>query len=359
MRFQLNAAFLAPILIFAVSSCGGDAVTGPPSDPVPGEPWSVLSTGVFETCRPYLAGGALYVAAGAQGCLRRHPAWEGDWSRVGSGFEDADTGLPGLSGVRALAWSGSRMYAGVADAHGRPGIYRIDSGEADWTPLPASAEVTLLTDLIAPGEGTLLASSMDGGVLLSGDGGAGWTRVYGSQDSWVQESRLYACGNAVYHGGRSAFYTPYLFRSGDGGATWSWIHLSKLLGVTADGSVTGIASAAADPERVYLGINRKVFVSTDGMQTVKEVLAARADTRVLVNPSQPMEVLVTADSLCWTRDGGATWRAFGPPEEYVRMGQAAVDWAARRVVVPVWIAPPEADSRNLVLYRLDLDSLQD
>lgn len=95
-------------------------------------------------------------------------------------------------------------------------------------------------------------------ILRSDDGGASWTFVFGSEDSWGQGIHSISVGpdgtGQVWAGGQSALGVAPIFRSEDHGTTWE-------VGFPANRSEFAVRSVLGDPStpgRVWAGLTGSV-----------------------------------------------------------------------------------------------------
>jgi len=119
-----------------------------------------------------------------------------------------------------------------------------------------------------------------------------------------------ADSKAIYVGTENGGF----FRSLDGGATWS----ANLAGPELPGvMITRIATHPSKPREVYLTLanfgNRHVFRSNDGGSTWTDIdggkLPDAPHHALLIRPDKPSELYVCSDAgVHLTADGGATWR---------------------------------------------------
>jgi uncharacterized protein (TIGR03437 family) len=161
--------------------------------------------------------------------------------------------------------NGNVVYLGSATG----GVWKTTDGGVNWSPL-TDTQPTLITGAIAldpsnpdtvyVGTGELLTGFYGGGVLKSTDGGSSWTQLAGPFIGPFSDYR----GGAVFgslavspakpgvllagveYGARLAARGG-IYRSSDGGVTWS-----QVLG---DGVATDIVFDSANPDTVYAGLS--------------------------------------------------------------------------------------------------------
>ncbi len=287
---------------------------------------------------------ALTVLTGAQKTREWGPA------PIGS---DGSTGR--ISALAADPADAAVLYAGAADG----GVWKSTDGGASWRP-PSDSMPTTSTGAIAldptrsgtiyvgTGEANFANHSRYGlGLLKSVDGGGSWTLLGGPEFAGRCFSRiavhpvnpqiLYAAitpaggfpERAAARGHPLADGAIGVFRSSDGGTTWS-----QLGGGLPAQAATDLVLNPANPSTLYAAIGRifgspdnGVYRSTDGGATWSRLGGGLPTTNVgrislAISPSQPSRLyaLVTrpADAAGGgastlgayrTDDGGSTWTA--------------------------------------------------
>jgi len=195
-------------------------------------------------------------------------------------------------------------------ATGCDGVYLTKDGGINWTRQAHDALTGLVPIHIAPAgddwDRIYVAAVSEGGsgvVLKSTDGGSTWSNVSPSTSlSWITDLAVDPANpDKVW------FLEPHgVWRSSDGGATWS-MSRSGLESVTAPpgeapGEGVGIYSLALDPgdtSHLYLGAISGMYVSSDGGVTWSEVSTAwsgEAVIKLLWLRHHPGEIFETASS---------------------------------------------------------------
>lgn len=136
-----------------------------------------------------------------------------------------------------------------------------DDGVSDYSTITTIAESPLAA-------GALLVGTDDGNVQLSTNGGGAWTDItsrlrlpgprWVSRVLWsMHEARTAFVAFDGHHDGDMA---PYLFRTTDGGATWTPIHG----GLPAGHSVKSLAEHPSNRNVLFAGTEFGLYVSYDG-----------------------------------------------------------------------------------------------
>lgn len=185
--------------------------------------------------------------------------------------------------------SPSIIYAGTGEGYGRSlvygqGIWKSEDSGSSWTQLTSTAEDTRFTNtmrvIVDPDNPDLVIAAAASGV----------------RNASLSES-------------------SYLFRSTDGGASWTQTYQSD--GTLFGGRVEQVIASPASFNVQYASVNsREVLKSTDGGQTWQEVFTAPSDVRrmeLAIAPSNPNWVYIAAQvspanaRLYVSTDAGANW----------------------------------------------------
>jgi photosystem II stability/assembly factor-like uncharacterized protein len=148
-------------------------------------------------------------------------------------------------------------------------IYRSDDAGATWTLTGACYTCgAIQTIAVEPGDSDVLWVAADGGVQVSRDRGASWSGNLLDWVDWRSESGggEYTIGVALRPDDPrvmlAATAEKGLFRSTDGGVTWSESNSGL-----ATSMLHRLAFAASDPAVVYLSTHEGVYRSGDAGQT--------------------------------------------------------------------------------------------
>ncbi len=250
-------------------------------------------------------------------------------------------------GTLAIAPSDARViYVGSGEGLQRPdlsvgdGIYKSQDGGATWRHLglPDAQQIAAL--LVDPKDSQRVFTAVLGhpygpnterGVFRSLDGGAHWSKVlyrdentgavdlaFDPRDPHIVYAVLWAARQGPWENGHFDGRGSGLFRSTDGGDTWTQLH-GGLPGPSDGLGRIGIGVAPGDGKRIYALVearNGGLFRSDDAGTTWKRVNAeprvwARGDdfACVRVDPRDPNKVYVANTSTYRSTDGGVTFEA--------------------------------------------------
>jgi len=233
----------------------------------------------------------------------------GLWISSDGGAHWAAAGFTGKR-VTALALDPEHpdtLLCGVANE----GISRSEDGAVSWLPSSAGLVNTWLSTLaIAPDTGRIYAAGW-GGVYRTDDSGGTWTPLAGSPAASRlvldprHSSTLYATGSATG--------AAFLARSTDSGETWT----AAAQGITR-GPVVSLAVDPVHPQTLYAGAwdfetelyetVPGVFKSTDGGATWTVLPLRHGAAGLAVDPQHPATVFATQGTGVYrSADGGQTW----------------------------------------------------
>jgi hypothetical protein len=184
-----------------------------------------------------------------------------------------NVGLGGL-GVYALAidpQTPTTLYAGLEGG----GVWRSTDGAASWTG-PALSSTTIWALVIDPATPSTLYAATDVGVVKSVNGGVGWslTGLLGFQlpgDPTPRTAHAVralvidaSAPSTVYAG---LFDASGVFKSVDGGGTWTHSSTGLLSEYDNYRFITALAQDPLTPSTLYLSSTRTAHRSTDGGAT--------------------------------------------------------------------------------------------
>ena len=256
----------------------------------------------------------------------QRPAYTGAWLLAPLDFSDLEGNLSDL-GLVAVAQTADAIWVGahLADGDLRPELYTLSTG-IRWEGITPEQPVTRIHDLFRDRDDAVWR--VDGNhVFVTAADGATWQSGAGELPP-LAYAVLSEGESSVLLAGR-AEGTGLLRRSRDAGRTWVPIVLP-----TGVRNVEAAASAG-DPERLYAVLDGSVCLRNpttrkwDLLQNVQRVPGG-----LFVNPEDPTEVVIVAEAILLTRDGGETWIEFPAPGP-TRLETASMDWTNRIVVMAV------------------------
>jgi photosystem II stability/assembly factor-like uncharacterized protein len=305
--------------------------------------------------------GVVYIATGTGGLWRSADA--------GATFDAAwDDQLPQSMGSVAVdsqgvVWAGTGEpdHGGGSSYYGK-GVYKSTDSGATWQNVGLRSGDTIGQIVIDPRDddrvfvavmGALHDTQPTRGLFMTENGGNTWSRVLapdsastGVIDVSVNKANpdiMLATTWDKIRDEKSRIYgkKSFVYRSTDGGRTWTNIHTAPLpQSVDIEGQpVTatyvgrmGVDFSDSDPNRAYLisstagGNFNGFFTSTDAGATWTPVGPTSGGTlqsisggfawwfgRVYVDPVDPAHVFVAGVSLAESRDGGLTWTTSQTP----------------------------------------------
>jgi photosystem II stability/assembly factor-like uncharacterized protein len=237
---------------------------------------------------------ARLIAATNDGGILASPDKGATWSRLGSGFSSR--------AARAISFDpvdSNRLYTGSFNGGG---LQVSDDGGLTWTSRPVGSPVSYIwATAVDARTRAVFAGTVGEGLWRSTDLGLTFTRLGGTTISDVRA--VAADGSRILGGGRLGLY-----RSVDGGATWTQ---------PLTGFVSSITVDPRNPDIVYVaGQTTGVLRSTDGGVTFKEINTGLTTLRtsrgagVVIDPrtSATLYVATEGGGVFKSIDGGESWR---------------------------------------------------
>ena len=254
------------------------------------------------------------------------------------------TGIATIGSIAVAPSDLNVLYAGTGERQEGHGVYRSNDAGATWSSagLDNARFITSLIvdprnpDHVIAGVNSLgysiiwrplpkTAYTYDRGVYETTDGGRTWSKVLSKDDTIGvvdlcadpdDPNTLYA---VLYHpasgkGDAAIVGTSDLYRSTDGGSTWSTLS-SEGLPEKGRGRI-GISVAKTGGRRIYAVLKQGFFRSDDAgahwTQSSKDqrVVASNYFSRVFADPTNPDTIYVAQTSLYRSTDGGRTFDAY-------------------------------------------------
>ena len=225
---------------------------------------------------------------------------------------------PGGGAIYALAMAPTApftLYAGTE----LMGVAKSTDGGATWATansgLPSARVSSLVVHPVNP---STVYASTGVGVAKSTDGGATWALVGSGWSGYSVQSLVMApSGASLYAGGTESVWhgngshpEGRVFRSLDGGATWT-VFMNGLSGTQG---VQALAINPVTPTTLYAGTYSGAFKSTNGGTSWSAVNTGLVNNNVLslaIDPTTPATLYAATGGggVFKTTDGGASWSA--------------------------------------------------
>jgi photosystem II stability/assembly factor-like uncharacterized protein len=280
---------------------------------------------------------ALYYAGAAGGGVWKSTNGGQSWASV---FDD--TGVAAIGAVTIDPNDSNTVWAGTGESNPRndvmtgDGVYKSTDGAKTWghvLPLEASLISAVLVDprnsahVLVGSMGDAFADSTQRGVYRTIDGGKTWSKVlYVGPSSGISDMVADPSDpNVVYAGMWQFRRTPWsidsggpldgLYRSADGGATWTEVKGNGL----PEGEIgrIAIAFAPSDPKRIYAIVQSKQGLlwrsddrgATWRMMTADPIIDERPYyfSHIFVDPLNADRLWSDSVHLTISTDGGKTF----------------------------------------------------
>ena len=248
----------------------------------------------------------------------------------------------GPSGGSAHAMAVDPANPGTVYAGTSAGVLKTTDGGANWRAANSGLPVGVHILVIDPTDpNTVYAGSpatARPGIFKSTDGGASWLPAFSGLESSVQDvasiaidpqnpGTIYAGTQACFQpsgspgfvpGGENLCFRPGVFKSTNGGASWT----AASAGLPWDSETFGIITAlAVDPQNsntVYAAARKGVFKTTNGGTSWNRLADLLAGTTLFIDPQSPNTIyLASWNGIYKTTNGGANWTFAGvglPPD---------------------------------------------
>ena len=239
------------------------------------------------------------------------------WRPSRLGLEDPEGGYAGVRAIAVDTFETQTVYAATSS-----GLMKSVDGGASWRRVgprePGNASAVVADARV---HGTLVAGSLDGGLLRSADHGEAWQPANGGLTALLVMAVAVdpASATSVYVG----TYGSGMVATRDGGRTWSSV--SAVAGTI----VRSIAFAPTSPRTIYAAVDsRGVLKTVDGGRSWRRVnrgLGGSEVAAVAVDPRRPRIAYAAGyGDVFTTVNGGKSWRhSVGEPAG--TMSSIAVD----------------------------------
>ncbi len=218
------------------------------------------------------------------------------WRDAGGEWEPRISGLPLLT-VTALEYVSGQLVAG-----GTGGIARSQDGGKTWQKANLQEGVASITAFAtSPNfaqDHTMLAATLESGILRTEDDGLNWHTVTFGLQSFEVIALLWAAGETVI-----AATVDGLYRSSNGGRAWRFVRESEGL---------SLAALALQPDGTLLAASEsgEMLRSTDNgtrWQPFGKLPAETQSTALWVTPSGTLLLGTTSHGLLRSSSNGTTW----------------------------------------------------
>lgn len=220
---------------------------------------------------------------------------------------------PGV--VFAVSAVTGTVYAGTA-----AGVFKTANGGQSWSALPSlpapSSNVAAAIAADPINDSILYVTDRKGGVYRSGDSGGSWSTINLPTTCAGSITVDLVQSGKVYFGSCSGFYV-----SVDSGATWNLLSNTGI-------SIGAVVQARGTPQRLYAVVSItfplvNLYKSGDGGVTWTQILRGDQIAGIVVDPVDADQVFAltweafttaaTLHGLVKTTDGGQTWNQLGFP----------------------------------------------
>ena len=218
------------------------------------------------------------------------------------------------------------MYAGIAPADEATSptdvatLYKSTDGGASWSVSDAGTHGHPVHFIEGCGDAASILYAAGGlGVLRSDDAGMSWSVVLGTGEATISVIHVLALhpadGEVVYAGGSRGASDPALWRSRNGGA--SWTDLSDAF-EAGEGGVQAIGFDPRSTATLYIGVKSRTYTSADGGETLAPLRTPcpAYPRAILIDPRNSDHVYASGlrGGFFESWDGGERWWEFPKPD---------------------------------------------
>jgi hypothetical protein len=344
----MRASSARPFLLFVLASLAlalPAAVRADDATPYAALKWRSIGPAVSGGRATAIAGtdddAFLYYVGTAGGGVFKTIDGGAHWNSV---WNDEPVGPIGAVAIAphddSVVWVGTGESNPRNDVSYGDGVYSSADGGTTWTHRGLDGTTSISRILIDPNNpdvvlvaalGDPFADSRDRGIYRSVDGGKTWTQTLyvgpasGASDIAWSPARPNVVFAGIWQYRRTGWSATSggpddgLYRSTDGGATWTKLQGDGL----PEGELgkVGVSVAPSDPNRVYAIIESKhglLWASDDGGSTWRYVTSDTVmDQRpfyynhLTVDPQDENHLLAVSVDLAESHDGGKTWKTVG------------------------------------------------
>lgn len=312
--------------------CIGTSCSDEPM-PIPTQDWENIGPVSEVFYQISFQQGSLFTAAGRNGVFQQTPQFTGPIDNLGLALTDPRyIGSP--FGARSVLSLNDVLISSIGNPADsiRSLVYRADRSLSQVTWLPSDSGILMeeggVYSLFETSKGEIFAGA-PGNLYISTDQGSTWEsfRTWGPVESLV----FHEGPGGLWAGGQYGGHRPSLWAISDTGV--SQVQLEGKLVESGKVNVASVVTTDCRDHQMLLAAGRYVYKSNDLGQSFSVLLETSREVALLSNPSNCHEIIVVADSLYLTSDGGMIWNAVALPGEPI--GHPAIEWQTRQLVIPI------------------------